>query len=164
MSKITLYIRFFLILGLVFTACNVDNPTPAPSSVAKGDSETNAQTLQGLYARAAEISSFVPCEMNEFPGPGNGYWLVPNDEFSQLHTLVNNEMMADIAGTYDPYDRFVIYVRFQGVLSPPTSGEMGSGYGPEGLYSREVKVTKALQAKYYWVGTTTDKVLRNPCP
>jgi hypothetical protein len=117
--------------------------------VANSTPATTIQTFEGDYYESPEISSFVPCGMNETPGPGKGYWLVPNDEFSQLYKSAMGNMVRDAAGTYGPYDKLAIYVRFEGVLSPPAGTESGEGYGHSGLYAREVKVTKALQARYY---------------
>ncbi len=164
MYKLITYTRIGILLGSALAACNVVSTTPVPTRVTNVNSETIAQTFDGLYDSTSETSSFVPCSMNEFPGPGKGYWLVPNYEFSQLYEKAMSDMIGDIAGTYGPYDEFVIYVRFQGILSPPASVEAGLGYGHLGLYSREVTVTKALEAKYYWVGTTMDTVFHNPCP
>jgi hypothetical protein len=96
------------------------------------------------------MSSFVTCAMGELPGPGKGYWLVPNEEFSQLVENPTGITMGDIAGTYGPYDVFAIYVRFEGILT----AESGKGYGHLGLYEGEIRVTRALAASRHWVGST----------
>ena len=114
------------------------------------DSERAVQVFEGFYAAETEISSFVTCAMGELPGSGKGYWLVPNEEFSQLYENPAGITMGDIAGTYGPYDVFAIYVRFEGILS----AEPGKGYGPSGRYQGEVQVTKALAASRHWVGSS----------
>lgn len=130
------------LLGFVLAACNV-SANPASSG------ET-AQLFAGFYASGPEMSSFVTCAMGELPGPGKGYWLVPNEEFSQLVENPTGITMGDIAGTYGPYDVFAIYVRFEGILT----AESGKGYGHLGLYEGEIRVTRALAASRHWVGST----------
>ena len=152
MHKLITYTRIMLLLvSTLLTACSA-SVTPASSRVVNTTPTITVQTFEGSYGFGTEISSFVPCGMNEMPGPGKGYWLVPNDEFSQLYQRALADRMSAIAGTYGPYDDIPdmpIYVRFEGVLSPPASAESGEGYGHLSLYAREVKVTKALKAQYY---------------
>jgi len=66
-----------------------------------------------------------------------------------MYKSAMDDLISDLAGTYGPDDKLAIYVRFEGVLSPPASAESGKGYGHLGLYAREVKVTEALEARYY---------------
>lgn len=112
--------------------------------------ELPTQVFEGFYESAPEVSSFVTCAMEELPGKGKGYWLVPNAEFTQLYDNPAGITFGDIAGTYGPYDQFAIYVRFEGILVPKTS----NGYGHLGLYSGEIRVTKALETSRRWVGST----------
>jgi hypothetical protein len=134
---------------LVLAACGGGTTAEAPGTTPTSAGET-AQLFAGLYAAGPELSSFVPCALGELPGPGQGYWLIPNEEFSQLLEDPGGITIAEIAGTYGPYDVFAIYVRFEGILSE----EAGQGYGPSGLYRGEVRVTKALEASRQWVGST----------
>jgi hypothetical protein len=97
---------------------------------------------------------------------GKGYWLIPNAEFSRLYENPGGITMGDIGSTYGPFDRFAIYVRFEGILSPSDDAESEKGYGYLGNYAREVMVTKALEAKRLWVGSANDDpgVQRRLCP
>jgi hypothetical protein len=62
---------------------------------------------------------------------------------------MKNKLSGHIGSTYGPYDRFVTYIRFEGILL----AESGQGYGHLGLYSGEIQVTKALEASRRWVGS-----------
>jgi hypothetical protein len=146
MHKFTIHICVVFLLGLTLTACNAGI---APASSQAVDTPTTAvQMFEGRYEYTAEMSSFIPCGMGEKPGPGKGYWLVPDQEFSQMYQKTLTTAWAAVAGTLGPDDELAIYVRFQGVLSP-SAGATSSGYGPSNLYQREVKVTRALEASYY---------------
>jgi len=147
-----------ILLGVALAACNVStNPTTTRET--NSNSEVTAQLFQGFYASGPEMSSFVTCAMGELPGPGKGYWLIPNDEFSQLYENPKGITMNDIAGTYGPYDQFAIYIRFEGILS----AESGKGYGHLGLYIGEIQVTKALEAHRHWVGSTYPQQVFTGC-
>ncbi len=148
MHKLPGYRWIAFLLGLVLSACTI-GANSAPTGETNTNSGVTAQLFEGFYASAPEMSSFVTCAMGELPGPGKGYWLAPNDEFSQLFENPQGITMGDIAGTYGPYDKFAIYVRFEGILS----AETGKGYGYLGLYIGEIQVTKALEASRRWVGS-----------
>ncbi len=136
-------------LGFVLVACN-PGVSPAITTETNTPPGVAAQLFEGFYAADGERSSFVTCAMHELPGSGKGYWLVPNEAFSQLVANPTGITMGDVAGTYGPYDVLAIYVRFEGILS----AEPGKGYGPSGLYSGEIQVTRALEASRRWVGST----------
>lgn len=136
-------------LGLVLAACS-GVPNPVPITETDTDTRVAVQLFEGFYASAPELSSFVPCILGELPGPGKGYWLVPNDEFSRLYESPTGISLSDIAGTYGPYDQLAVYVRFEGKLT----AEPGKGYGHLGLYHGKIQVTKALEASRRWVGST----------
>jgi hypothetical protein len=158
MHKLPDYRWIAVLLGVVLAACNV-GANPAATEETNTDSEVTAQLFEGFYASGPEMSSFVTCAMGELPGPGKGYWLVLNDEFSQLYGSPKGITMGDIAGTYGPYDEFAIYVRFEGILS----SESGKGYGHLGLYIGEIQVTKALEASRRWVGSTYPQQVFRGC-
>lgn len=149
MHKLPGYIWIVGLLGLVLTACNA-GANCASTEEPNTNPRVPAQLFEGLYVSGPEVSSFVTCEMGELPGAGKGYWLVPNDEFSQLYENPKGVTLGDIAGTYGPYDEFAIYVRFEGILL----AESGKQYGHLGLYIGEIQVTKALEASRRWVGST----------
>ena len=119
------------------------------TAVASPSAATPVQIFEGRYESAPDMSSFVPCGMDASPGSGQGYWLVPNDDFSRVYNKTRDAMIPAIASTYGPYDELAIYVRFRGVLSPSASAEPGGGYGHLHGYQREVKVTQMLEARYY---------------
>ena len=146
------------LLGLVLAAC-YGGANPVPTGETNIVSGVTVQVFEGFYAAGPEISSFVTCAMGELPGPGKGYWLVPNDEFSQLYENPKGITMVDIAGTYGPFDVFAVYVRFEGILS----AESGKGYGHLGLYLGEIQVTKALAASRHWVGSTYPQEVFTGC-
>jgi len=131
------------LLLLVSTACTGILPTEEPSVAP-------VQFFEGFYFSGPDISSFVTCEMDEPPGAGKGYWLLPDDEFSRLYENPDGISIGDIATTYGPYDQFAIYVRFEGILS----AESEKGYGHTGLYVGEIRVTKVLEVSRRWVGST----------
>jgi len=137
-----------VLLGLVLAACNLD-ANSASTGEASANPEVTTQLFEGFYASGPEMSSYVTCAMGELPGPGKGYWLIPNDEFSQLYENPKGITIIDIAGTYGPYDVFAVYVRFEGILST----EPGKGYGHLGLYIGEIQVTRALAANVQFVGS-----------
>jgi hypothetical protein len=149
MYKLPEYGWMVVFLGFLLAACS-----PVANSVSTVGTNTPmgvaSQLFEGFYAVDAEMSSFVSCAMGELPGPGKGYWLIPNEEFSQLYEHPTGITMGDIAGTYGPYDVFAIYVRFEGILS----AEPGKGYGHLRLYDGEIQVTKVLEASRHWVGST----------
>jgi hypothetical protein len=149
MHKLSGCIWILGLLGLVLVACNSSANsvvTEAPNT----NLRVSAQLFEGFYSSAPDVSSFVTCAMGELPGAGRGYWLVPNDEFSQLYEHPGGITFGDIGGTYGPYDKFAIYVRFEGILFD----ESGQGYGHLGLYNGEIQVTRALEASRRWVGST----------
>lgn len=158
MHKIPNYTCIAVLLGFVLAACNVGTDL-VPTEETNTDSGGNAQLFQGFYAAGPGMSSFVTCAMGELPGPGKGYWLLPNDEFSQLYENPKGITLGDIAGTYGPFDVFAIYVRFEGILS----AESGKGYGHSGLYVGEIQVTKALEVSRRWVGSTSPQQVFTGC-
>jgi hypothetical protein len=147
--KLRHYSWVAVLLGFVLAACN---QSTNPMSIDKTNTPPGlaTQPFEGFYAAGAEMSSFVTCAMGELPGPGKGYWLIPNEEFSQFYENPQGITMSDIAGTYGPYDVLAIYVRFEGILS----SEPGKGYGHLGLYGGEIQVTKVLEVSRRWVGST----------
>ena len=147
--KLSNYTWIAALLGCMLAACD-EGPKPVLPEGTNTASERAVQIFEGLYAAGPEVSSFVTCAMNELPGPGKGYWLVPNEEFSQLVGNPAGITMGDIAGTYGPYDVFAIYVRFEASLT----AEPGQGYGPSGLYRGKIQVTRALAASRRWVGSS----------
>jgi hypothetical protein len=148
MCKRAHYLWLAVFLGFVLTACN-PSVSALPPVEANTPPGVAARLFEGFYAADAEMSSFVTCAMGELPGPGKGYWLVPNEEFSQLYENPTGITMGDIAGTYGPYDVFAIYVRFEGILS----AEPSKRYGHLGLYSGEIQVTQVFEASRHWVGS-----------
>ena len=151
-----LWMEVLLGLVLALTACNA-GITPASARKTATNRAAGVQVFEGFYEAAADISSFVPCDMNELPGYGKGYWLVSNDEFSQLYGHPEGITIGDIGSTYGPGDRFAIYVRFEGNLSPVGDVESGKGYGYLGLYGGVITVTKALKAERLWVGPADEE-------
>jgi hypothetical protein len=152
--KTLVYQKIFIILVLFLIGCTSnarENEAAPPNGI-----ENNVQPFEGIYSadlitdfEETKISSFIPDGIDEVPGAGKGYWLVPNDEFIQLY---NEELMAmwnAIMGSYGPCDELAIHVKFEGVLSEPATD--GSGYGYMSQYEREVIVTRVLEIKYFWV-------------
>lgn len=145
-----------VLLGFMLAGCSAAPTSPATQAATP---TIAAEIFEGYYASEPEVSSFVTCAMGELPGPGKGYWLVPNDEFTQFYENPTGITMGDIAGTYGPYDVFAIYIRFEGILS----AESGKGYGHSGLYIGEVQVTKMLEASRHWVGSTNPQQVFRGC-
>jgi hypothetical protein len=85
---------------------------------------------EGYYLAAEEISSFVPCGMDATPAYGVGYWL-------------ESAPGSSIFDAYDGLTEFgtVVYIRFEGTLSPPSQ----NGYGHINSYDRQVTVTRLLK-------------------
>ncbi|NOH02704.1 MAG: hypothetical protein HND47_12460 [Chloroflexi bacterium] len=150
-----LFILILLTLPLLALSGCVKNNNPVNATPA--NETQDVQVFEGQYTsdgpvvnfEETTISSFVPDGMDETPGAGKGYWLVPNDEFVRLYNEEFMAMISAIAGTYGPCDVLAIGVKFEGILSPPGVNE--AGYGFAGLYKREVKVVRVLEIKYFWV-------------
>src|SRR5512134_1170749 len=98
MPKLPNYTWIAALLGFLLAACN-GGTKPVFTGETNTDSERAVQIFEGFYAAETEISSFVTCAMGELPGPGKGYWLVPNDKFSPLYEQPTGIAMGDIAGT-----------------------------------------------------------------
>lgn len=158
MHKLRDYRWIAVLLGLVLAACN-RGINSVPISATNTNPEGATQLFEGFYAVDAEMSSFITCAMGELPGPGKGYWLLPNDEFSQLYENPQGITMSDIAGTYGPYDVFAVYVRLEGILS----AEPGKGYGHLGLYIGEIQVTKTFEVSRRLVGSTHPQQVFTGC-
>lgn len=148
-NKLSAYMAIVGLLLLVLGGC-IKGVTPTPTEKPPPSPEGPTQLFEGFYLSDPEVSSFVPCALDELPGEGKGYWLVPTNEFSQLYENPEGITFADIGSTYGPYDKFAIYVRFEGVLL----AEPDKGYGHLGLYAGEIQVTRALEASRRWVGST----------
>jgi hypothetical protein len=149
MHKLPGFIWIVGYLGLLIAACNAGY-NYAATEEPNTNSGLSVQLFEGFYSSGPDVSSFVTCEMGELPGAGKGYWLVPNDEFSQLSRNPEGVTLGDIGGTYGPYDMFALYARFEGILI----SEKGKRYGHSGKYIGEIQVTKALEVSRRWVGST----------
>jgi hypothetical protein len=117
----------FLVFSIgLLAACGRGVPPPPATPPVTGLPDS-VETFEGRYLASLEVSSFVPCGMEETPGDGNGYWLVSSLEMAdyvfQAHSMA--------AGTYGPDDGIApeVYVRFLGALSAPAGQQPGSGFG-----------------------------------
>ena len=136
--------RVFVLLIAGLTACR---PTVTPTASITPTIEQ--ELFKGHFILSLEVASFVPCGMGKTPGSGQGFWLIPNEEFSEQYRNAS----SIVAGTFGPNDQIASdwYAEFYGVLSPPA--EAGAGYGHLGAYTRTVTVTQAIQVTYYQVGS-----------
>ncbi len=150
--------RYLISLFLILTACGASG-TAAPTKDPNTNPDLPVAVFEGFYLSEPEISSFVPCALGELPGEGVGYWLIPDAEFSQRYENPEGISFGDIASTYGPYDRFAIYVRFEGVLHSGSD----VGYGPSGLYIGEIQVTRTLEVSRRWVGSTYPEEVFRGC-
>ena len=92
------------------------------------------EPFKGYYASGEEISSFIPCGMDDKPGYGHGYWLEgPNDFHEQYRTLIFDNGAQFLTGDQ------AVYVVFEGELSPEGT------YGHVGAYARKITVTKRIE-------------------
>jgi len=99
------------------------------------------EVFVGHYITSFEVSSFVPCTMNERPGYGAGYWLEadPQSGFYEQYRKIS----ADTVTSTSPYHGVIVFVRFTGAVSPPKSKL--NGYGHLGQYVRMITVTEVLE-------------------
>lgn len=133
------YFVFPFSLLIFLTACVSSSTTPASTE------------FEGFYTSSFEVSSFVPCGMNEQSGYGSGYWLVPTAEFQEKFRFT----LSGAAGTYGSKDNprlfNTVYVRFNGSLSPK------GNYGHLGAYTNEVNVIQVIEMKTVLTGTCRGK-------
>lgn len=136
-------------LLFILVGCS-EKQSASPTHIPTPNPNMSVRLFEGFYVSAPNVSSFVPCAMDELPEAGKGYWLIPNDDFSQQYEHPEGITYADIGITYGLYDEFAIYVRFEGILFE----EPDNGYGHSGLYAGEVQVIKSLEVSRRWVGSS----------
>jgi hypothetical protein len=89
----------------------------------------------GYFTSGFEVSSFVPCDAQDAPGYGAGYWLsaAPGAGFFERYSEISQ-------GVSPPPGGYVtVFTRFRGTLSPP------GNYGHLGAYSHEVTVIELIE-------------------
>ncbi|MBI5954103.1 MAG: hypothetical protein HY865_20795 [Chloroflexi bacterium] len=111
---------------------------------------------EGYYYGGGNVSSFVPCESNEKPGRGKGYWLATNDQFDEMYQEESTRMMQAAIGTLGPGMDGGLYIKFKGIASPSLDTASGEGYGYLNQYRQQITVTEAIQMKYFIVPYDAD--------
>lgn len=149
MKKICTNLLFvgILLQTASLSACNELNQKQTAST----PPAENVQIYEGYYMRWREDASFVPCDANEKPREGKGYWLVTNTQFEEMYEPEAGELSAAIMGTLPPNGEFGMYIKFEGIAAPPVDPASGKGYGYQNQYSEQITVTKAIQMKYFLV-------------
>jgi hypothetical protein len=136
-----------LLITVSLPACNqLDQKQTASATPAD-----HVQVYEGYYLRWKEDASFVPCDANETPKEGKGYWLVTNAQFEEMYQPEANELMSATIGTLPPNGEFGMYIKFKGIAAPLVDPASGQGYGYQNRYPGQITVTEALQMKYFIV-------------
>lgn len=145
-----------LLQAVSLSACNQIDQKQAASPVPADD----AQVYEGYYYyvhwEQENVSSFVPCESNEDPGPGKGYWLITHEQFDEMYQAEAERMMDATIGTLGPGMEAGLYIKFKGIAAPPRDPASGQGYGYQNQYQQQITVTEAIQMKYFIVPFDVD--------
>lgn len=145
--------KFFFILVFVL----IYLPTLSLSGCKRADSKQavtptpleEAELYEGYYYYGENVSSFVPCDAKDEPGPGKGYWLVVNDQFNEMYQAEAINLMNAVAGTLGPGMEWGMYIQFKGIAAPPIDSMSGEGYGYLNQYQGQILVTEAIRMKYF---------------
>jgi len=129
---------FARIIGPLILVASLSSGCLLPWTASQG------ATFEGLYTSSFEVSSFVPCSLNEAPGYGSGYWLAstPDSGFFDQYGAIPPGGVKDYKPLGSP--GVVVYVRFIGDLSPASLSSF-EGYGHLSLYTRQITVTELLE-------------------
>ena len=154
MTRISSHFIFMVIcLQIVgLSACD----QVAQKQAANSATPDEINVYEGYYYGGKNASSFVPCEANDHPGPGKGYWLVTNDQFDEIYQEESERMMQATIGTLGPGMEGGLYIKFKGTVSPPLDTASGEGYGYLNRYRQQITATEAIQMKYFIVPYDVD--------
>ncbi|HEX2997058.1 MAG TPA: hypothetical protein VHP14_19710 [Anaerolineales bacterium] len=153
LSTLGALVAILFIFGFVWSLIGIERSRSASPA-----STDDARVYEGYYyysgsgSNAEPVSSFVPCEANEQPGPGKGTWLVTNDHFDEMYKPEADRMTEAIMGTLPPGGEFGMYIKFKGIAAPPSA----KGYGYQNQYQEQITVTEPLQMKYFIVPWDVD--------
>jgi hypothetical protein len=149
LSTLGALVAILFIFGFVWSLLGIEKKlvtSPVPTD--------DIQVYEGYYYSTGSVqepvSSFVPCDANEQPGPGKGYWLVTNEQFDAMYQPEADKMMSAAIGTLGPEGMTIgLYIKFKGIAAPPLDTISGEGYGYQNQYQQQITVTEAIQMKYF---------------
>lgn len=153
LSTLGALVAILFIFGFVWSLIGIEKSRSTSPASAE-----DTRVYEGYYyysdsgSNAEPVSSFVPCEANEKPGPGKGIWLVTNDRFNEMHKPEADKMIHATIGTLPPGGEFGMYIKFTGIAAPPSD----KGYGYQNQYQGQITVTEPLQMKYFIVPWDVD--------
>ncbi len=100
----------------------------------------------GFFEESFEVRSFVPCDLPESTGYGQGYWIDSDwqSEFSMRYSELAPILNTDPAQGSAPGQ--IVYVEFVGKQVNPAYGAImqGGEYGHLGQYDGEILVVELI--------------------
>jgi hypothetical protein len=120
------------------------HPSPATTPVGAGSSRT--ATFVGLYVKAANVRSFVPCGRPDRPGDGVGWWLTadPGSGLDSRYAAALRGSATDPTTPARVQANHIVYLRFTGTLSEGNP----AGYGYHGSYRGQLVVHRVLDVQH----------------